>query len=104
MILNYFCRVTHPGSGRTLDVYTNQPGVQFYTGNFLDSISGKDGAVYGKHNGFCLETQNYPNAPNEVMFMLETIHLLYFKISLVVSICIWRRFFVHLVLPLPGSA
>ena len=66
-------RVTHAESGRTLDVYTNQPGVQFYTGNFLDGIAGKDGAAYRKHSGFCLETQNYPNAPNEAR-LTHTFH------------------------------
>uniref|UniRef100_A0A8C5LK88 Aldose 1-epimerase n=1 Tax=Jaculus jaculus TaxID=51337 RepID=A0A8C5LK88_JACJA len=66
----HFCaRVHHAGSGRVLEVYTTQPGVQFYTGNFLDgTLKGKDGAVYPKHSGFCLETQNWPNAVNEPHF------------------------------------
>ena len=60
-------RVHHAGSGRVLEVYTTQPGVQFYTGNFLDgTLKGKSGAVYPKHSGFCLETQNWPDAVNQV--------------------------------------
>uniref|UniRef100_A0A8D1AJ55 Galactose mutarotase n=2 Tax=Sus scrofa TaxID=9823 RepID=A0A8D1AJ55_PIG len=65
-----FCaRVHHAGSGRVLEVYTTQPGIQFYTGNFLDgTLKGKTGAVYPKHSGFCLETQNWPNAVNQPHF------------------------------------
>lgn len=48
-------------------MHTTQPGVQFYTGNFLDgTLKGKSGAVYPKHSGFCLETQNWPDAVNQV--------------------------------------
>lgn len=48
-------------------MYTTQPGVQFYTGNFLDgTLKGKSGAVYAKHSGFCLETQSWPDAVNQV--------------------------------------
>lgn len=61
-------RVSDPASGRTLEVRTTQPGVQFYTGNFLDGIPGKRGALYGKHAGFCLETQGFPDAPNRPEF------------------------------------
>ncbi|XP_019404587.1 PREDICTED: aldose 1-epimerase [Crocodylus porosus] len=65
-----FCaRVHHPHSGRTLEVYTTQPGVQFYTGNALDgSLTGKGGATYPKHSAFCLETQNWPDAVNKPHF------------------------------------
>lgn len=63
----FISRVHHAGSGRVLEVYTTQPGVQFYTGNFLDgTLTGKSGAVYRKHSGFCLETQNWPDAVNQV--------------------------------------
>ena len=49
-----------------MTVYTDQPGVQFYTGNFLDgTIHGKGGKVYTKRGAFCLETQHYPDSPNE---------------------------------------
>ena len=67
MLIILLHRVTHPGSGRVMDVYSNQPGVQFYTGNFLNiTQGGKNGHVYRRHDGFCLETQNYPDAPNKV--------------------------------------
>ena len=56
-------------AGRTLDVATTEPGVQFYSANFLDgSITGKQGRVYRKRFGFCLETQHFPDAPNQPAF------------------------------------
>ncbi|NVO32483.1 aldose epimerase family protein [Hymenobacter lapidiphilus] len=62
-------RVYEPVSGRALEVHTDQPGVQFYSGNFLDgSLTGKNGRVYGKHAGFCLETQHFPDSPNHPNF------------------------------------
>jgi aldose 1-epimerase len=61
--------VWEPKSGRLLKVYTDQPGVQFYTGNFLDgTIRGKGGKVYHQHDAFCLETQHYPDSPNHPNF------------------------------------
>ena len=61
--------VYDPASGRTLEVTTDQPGIQFYTGNFLDgTLTGKNGTVYGKHAGFCLETQHFPDSPNQPKF------------------------------------
>ncbi len=58
-------RVTEPTTGRVMDILTGQPGIQFYSGNFLDgSVTGKGGVVYEKHDGFCLETQHYPDSPN----------------------------------------
>jgi aldose 1-epimerase len=61
--------VLDPGTGRTLDVYTSEPGLQFYSGNFLDgTITGKSGKVYGHRYGFCLETQHFPDSPNERAF------------------------------------
>ncbi len=61
--------VYHPESGRTMDVYTDQPGIQLYTANFLDNtLPSKTGGTYGPRNGFCLETQHFPNAPNEPSF------------------------------------
>jgi aldose 1-epimerase len=60
--------VYEPKTGRVLEVSTTEPGVQFYTGNFLDgSIKGK-GAVYNKHAGFCLEAQHFPDSPNRPDF------------------------------------
>ncbi|MBN1617614.1 MAG: galactose mutarotase [Spirochaetales bacterium] len=60
--------VYEPLSGRALTVYSTQPGVQLYTGNFLNGEKGKNGDVYGKHAGFCLETQHYPDSPNRPAF------------------------------------
>lgn len=62
-------RVVEPGSGRILEVYTSEPGIQLYSGNFLDgSIRGKGGVVYGHRAGFCLETQHFPDSPNQPGF------------------------------------
>jgi aldose 1-epimerase len=61
--------VYEPVSGRLLEVFTTEPGVQFYSGNFLDgSITGFKGVRYEKHFGFCLETQHYPDSPNQPAF------------------------------------
>ena len=58
-----------PKSGRAMDIYTTEPGIQFYSGNFLDgSITGKGGRVYKKHSGLCLETQHFPDSPNKPKF------------------------------------
>ncbi len=62
-------RVHEPTSGRVLEVFTTQPGVQFYSGNFLDgTITGKHGHVYKQRYGFCLETQHFPDSPNHPDF------------------------------------
>ena len=62
-------RVYEPTSGRIMEIHTIEPGVQFYTGNFLDgSITGKSGKVYKKNYGFCLETQHFPDSPNKPDF------------------------------------
>jgi aldose 1-epimerase len=62
-------RVYEPTTGRVLEVSTTQPAVQFYTGNFLDgTITGKEGHVYKRRYGFCLETQHYPDSPNHPDF------------------------------------
>ena len=59
-------RVTEPKSGRTLEVYTTEPGLQFYSGNFLDGTNvGRGGAVYKQYNGFCLEPQKFPDSVNK---------------------------------------
>ncbi|MDR1868563.1 MAG: galactose mutarotase [Treponema sp.] len=60
--------VYEPASGRTMKVFTTQPGVQFYTGNHLNDVAGKQGSRYVKHSGFCLETQHFPDAPNQSGF------------------------------------
>lgn len=62
-------RTVESKSGRVLEVWTNLPGIQFYSGNFLDgSIKGKGGAVYPQRAGFCLETQHFPDSPNHPDF------------------------------------
>ncbi len=61
--------VFEPQSGRLLEVFTDQPGIQFYTGNFLDGkYPGKKGKTYGYRTGLCLETQHFPNSPNQPKF------------------------------------
>ena len=57
-----------PHSGRTLKVWTTEPGIQFYSGNFLDGIRGKAGKIYNRRDAFCLETQHYPDSPNHPNF------------------------------------
>ena len=67
--VQFAARLTDPKSGRTLEVSTTEPGVQFYSGNFLDGkIKGKQGHVYGHRSGLCLETQHYPDSPNQRNF------------------------------------
>jgi aldose 1-epimerase len=62
-------RVYEPGSGRVMEVSTTEPGMQFYSGNFLDgSITGKGGQVYKQRYGLCLETQHFPDSPNKPGF------------------------------------
>ena len=66
------CSCREPDSGLIMEVYTNQPGVQFYTGNFLDdSALLRSNQPCYKHAGFCLETQAYPNAINQVQQSLN---------------------------------
>ena len=68
------CEVVEPESGRKMNVYTNQPGIQFYTGNAIGGTRGKGGVIYQKHQGFCLETQHFPdgiNHPNFPSFVLK---------------------------------
>ncbi|KAG2467053.1 IF4A3 factor, partial [Polypterus senegalus] len=84
----YFSRVYHPGSGRVLNVATTQPGVQFYTANFLDaSIKGKGGAAYPKHSAFCLETQNWPDAINKVEVSALTVSSAYVRRRIGFEMC-----------------
>ncbi len=67
--LVHAAHVVEPATGRTLDVLTTEPGLQFYSGNFLDgTITGKGGHVYGHRSGFTLETQHYPDSPNQAGF------------------------------------
>jgi|SRR5579871_4922973 len=62
-------RAFDPGSGRVLEVFTTQPGIQLYSGNFLDgTVAGKGGVKYPRRSGFCLETQHFPDSPNHPKF------------------------------------
>jgi len=67
--LSLAATVTEPKSGRVLEVWTTEPGLQFYTGNFLDgTITGKGGKVYQHRYAFCMEPQHYPDSPNKPLF------------------------------------
>ncbi|MCX7886989.1 MAG: galactose mutarotase [Verrucomicrobiae bacterium] len=67
--LSLAATVWEPKSGRLLEVWTTEPGLQFYTGNFLDgSITGKNGKVYHHRYGFCMEPQRFPDSPNKPLF------------------------------------
>lgn len=66
--LKHAAKVKDPASGRVLNLWTNAPGMQFYTGNYVNGVAGKGGALYGKHAGLCLETQGFPNAINQPNF------------------------------------
>jgi aldose 1-epimerase len=67
--LRHAARVEEPRSGRTLDVLTDQPGLQLYTSNFLDGrLAGRGGIPYGRHHALCLEPQGFPDAPNHAEF------------------------------------
>jgi aldose 1-epimerase len=67
--MSLIARVYEQTSGRVMEVYSTEPGVQFYSGNFLDgSLIGKHDIVYNKHFGFCLETQHFPDSPNRENF------------------------------------
>eukprot|EP01118_Nematostelium_gracile_P011271 TRINITY_DN3977_c0_g1_i1.p1 TRINITY_DN3977_c0_g1~~TRINITY_DN3977_c0_g1_i1.p1 ORF type:complete len:349 (+),score=78.35 TRINITY_DN3977_c0_g1_i1:88-1134(+) len=72
--LSFVGRVTEETSGRVLEVYSSEPGVQFYTGNFLTGEEvGKGGIAYQFRNGFCLETQHFPDTPNQPNFPSTTL-------------------------------
>ena len=63
--MNHAATLRDPGSGRKMDIYTDQPGIQFYAGNYLDgSYSGQSGKTYPFRSGLCLETQVFPDSPN----------------------------------------
>lgn len=67
--LNHAASAYEPSTGRGMDVYTTEPGIQFYSGNFLDGQAiGKGGLAYTKRSGFCLETQHFPDSPNHPSF------------------------------------
>lgn len=66
--LIHFVKVVHPTSGRTMDMYSDNVGVQFYTANFVSNFAGAEGKTYDKYWGFCLESQNWPDAINQSNF------------------------------------
>jgi aldose 1-epimerase len=62
-------RLKHPASGRVMEISTDQPAIQFYGGNFLDgTVAGKGGVKYAKRTALCLESEGFPNSPNEPSF------------------------------------
>ena len=63
-----FCTVKEPETGHQMSVYTNMEGCQFYTGNYIKGICGKQGKIYASHDAFCLETQAFPDSPNQEDF------------------------------------
>ncbi len=72
--LRHAAFVYEPTTGRTMDVFTTEPGMQLYTGNFLDgTLTGKSGKPYPRRSGFCLETQHYPDSPNHPAFPTTTL-------------------------------
>ena len=67
--LSLAAQVHEPSSGRVMEIYTTEPGIQFYCGNFLDGrLKGKSGKPYVHRGGFCLETQHFPDSPNQPNF------------------------------------
>ena len=68
-------QVREPTTGRTLEVWTDQPGVQLYTGGHLDgTVTGRGGRAYRKGDAFCLETQHFPDSPNQPSFRSTVLH------------------------------
>ena len=73
-VLRQAATVYEPTSGRVMQVWTTEPGIQFYTANFLDgTLTGKSGKIYQKRNALCLETQHYPDSPNKPKFPTTTL-------------------------------
>ena len=67
--MSFAAKVLHPKSGRTMEVYTDEPGIQFYSGNSLNgTVVGKNGIPYQSRSAFCLEPQHFPDAPNHSHF------------------------------------
>ena len=66
--LSFAARLTEPTSGRTMEVYTTEPGLQLYTGNFLFGFEGAHGATFPKRSAICLEAQHFPDTPNHPYF------------------------------------
>ena len=66
--LSFAAKLLEPVSGRTMEVYTTEPGLQLYTGNFLNGITGQHGATFPRRSGICLEAQHFPDSPNRPYF------------------------------------
>ena len=66
--MNFAANIYEPKSHRTLEIFTTQPGIQFYTGVHTKNQKGKNGNTYQPYSGLCLETQHFPDAPNQVNF------------------------------------
>lgn len=66
--LSFAARIVEPQSGRTMEVYTTEPGVQFYSDNWADGYKGQHGATFGKHSALCFEAQHFPDSPNHPYF------------------------------------
>jgi aldose 1-epimerase len=66
--LALFARASDSKSGRVMEAFTTEPGVQLYTGNHLQQITAAGGVAFGRHGGFCLETQHFPDSPNKPQF------------------------------------
>ena len=66
--INLAASLYDPGSGRFMEIYTTEPGIQFYSGNWLAGVNGKGGKVYSNQFGLCLETQHFPDSPNQPQF------------------------------------
>ncbi len=66
--LSFAAKITEPKSGRTMEVYTTEPGVQFYSDNWADGYKGQHGATFGKHSALCFEAQHFPDSPNRPYF------------------------------------
>lgn len=72
--LHRIASVYHDASGRSMDVLTTEPGVQLYTSNFIERIKGKEGLEYRKYAALCLETQHFPDSPNQASFPSTVLH------------------------------
>ena len=67
--LSFAAEVYEPGSGRVMQVWTTEPGLQLYTANYLDNAHGKAGKTYNRREGFCLEAEHFPDSPNQPRFL-----------------------------------
>ena len=66
--LSFAAKITEPVSGRTMEVYTTEPGVQLYTDNWATGYKGQNGATFPRRSGICFEAQHFPDSPNRPYF------------------------------------